>query len=67
MYMYVDEQTGKRVEVLRSFADYSVIPSQEECIAAGMTAEEYMEAKWERHIGKVLVTKNPYFGSKGNW
>ncbi len=64
MYMYVDKKTDKQVEVLRNFSEYNVVPTLEE---SGLTPEEYTQAEWERRIGKVLVTKNPYFGSKGNW
>lgn len=61
LYLFHDRKTGKKVEVLRSFADYEIPPTKEE--DPTLTGEE----EWERLLGNFTLTKSPTWGSKGNW
>jgi hypothetical protein len=65
MYRHKDENTGKEVEIIRSFDDYEDTPTVEEAMHEGLTEDEAKEAKWVKiitggagHVG---------FGQKGYW
>ena len=62
LYRWEDKKTGKKVEVLRSFKEYDVAPTQEE-------APDVEDPEWERKIGggQKLLRGNNWTGSKGNW
>lgn len=62
-YKWVDRNTDKSVEILRSISKYDVPPSSEE--AAVLTAEEYKKADWIRHISEDIKFCGPKY--KGNW
>lgn len=66
LYPYYDETSKKEVEILRSFNDYDIPPTQEE---AKMSDEEFKVAKWKRLISTgIRVTKGDAWGpGKGNW
>lgn len=69
LYIHKDAQSGKNVEILRSFKEYEEKPTLEEALAAGLTEEEYTAAQWRRVLGsgiKVVRGAN-WQGSKGNW
>ena len=64
LYCYRCKKNDFEVEVLRSFNEYEVPPSQEE-IPAEHRGKEY---EWDRVIYTApAVIKAPGFGSKGNW
>ena len=62
-------ESGKEVEVLRPFSGYQDPPTKEECLAAGMTEEEYEAAEFEKIIGRgIRVTRGDNWGpGKGSW
>lgn len=66
VYVWVDKSSEKEIEVIRTFDEYQVPPTQEE---STLTEEEYKAAKWEKLISsKVMVKRGPNWqGSKGNW
>ena len=67
IYLYKDKKTGKQIEVVRKFSDYTVPPTDEE-LAKLMTEEEIKEADWERQISSnIKVTRSLGYGTKGNW
>ena len=64
IYIYVDKKTGYKVEVIRDFEDYQVVPKEEEL----PEQEKGKEREWQREIGTGIKTiKARGFGSKGNW
>lgn len=64
-YNYEDQNTKKTVEVFRSLDEWDVKPTKEECEKEGISAKEWLEAKWERVI--KAGGKSIGFGMKGNW
>lgn len=62
MYTWQDKKTEKRVDVIRSFADYELPPTEEE-------APGFQDPEWVRVIGEsISVTKGNGWGSgKGYW
>lgn len=62
IYVWVDLETGKEVEVDRPMSGHKEVPTQEE---AEMTDEEYKAAKWEKQISGGSATIG--FGMKGHW
>ncbi len=59
LYEWLDEVSGTKVEVLRSFADYEVPPQAEE-MPEDIRAAEH---KWVRQIGKsIRVVKGAGWG-----
>lgn len=63
LYTWEDTNTKKRVDVLRSFAEYENPPTEEE-------APDIENPEWVRVIGdKIALTRGPNWGwgSKGNW
>lgn len=70
MYLYQDERTGTKVEVIRSLSDSDALPTETEASEAGMIPKDYVLATWRRVIqGGISVMKGPGWGhgSKGNW
>lgn len=63
MYSYKDNNTGKEVEVIRSFKDYEIVPDRKE--AAELTDKEYEAADWRRII-RVDRQQSVRPGWKGN-
>jgi hypothetical protein len=67
VYVWFDKNSEKEIEVIRTFDEYQVPPTQEE---STLTEEEYLAAKWEKLISsKVMVTRGPNWGDgrKGSW
>ena len=64
-YIWIDLNTNRDIDVIRPFSQYEDKPTREE--ASKWTDEEWANAKWERRIGRVSITKNPYWGQKGSW
>ena len=61
VYVYLNKD-GERVEVLRSFDDYQVGPTEEEC--------KGIKGPFTKSIGeniKVIKGENWGYGSKGHW
>jgi hypothetical protein len=84
MPLYVwENEKGERVEVMRSFSEYEVPPTEEEIEkelgkplkvdaaegkeSAARSASAAGAKTWKRVIGKTSVTKAPGFGHKGYW
>lgn len=64
IYVYVDKKTDFKVEVIRDFADYEVVPKDDEL----PEAERGKEREWERLIGEGIKTvKGHGWGGKGYW
>jgi hypothetical protein len=66
LYVWVDEESGKRIEILRPFDGYLDPPTAEEATAEGVNPET---AKWKKLLGTgIQMTRGPNWGgSKGNW
>jgi len=70
IYTWRDRCSGKDVEVTRSMKDYTNPPTQNECLAAGMSEEEFKKAMFVKLVtgGAFSVGFGPIGkGSKGNW
>lgn len=69
LYCWHDKAKDKQLDVLRSFDDYKVPPTDEEAKKAGWTDEEIKKAIWTKLIGSgIQVTRGDNWnGSKGNW
>lgn len=83
MYLWRCQKCQTSAEVLRTFDEYLVAPTEEEVGAprpqeiSGQTpnsdehtgASEPCDHAWDREIGKTSVIKGPSWGwgSKGNW
>lgn len=70
MYTYIDKKSKKQFDILRHFSEYDSLPTEEEALAAGMTAKQYAKAKWEKLIGggiRVIRGENWGPGRKGHW
>jgi hypothetical protein len=66
VYVWFDKTSEKEVEVIRTFDEYNIPPTQEE---STLTEEEYNKSNWEKLISsKVMVTRGPNWnGQKGSW
>ena len=63
-YVWVDKNTGKRVEIQRRLKEIEIAPDKDECLDQDISIEEYAEADWERGLAPT-----PHVGEKGkgNW
>jgi hypothetical protein len=66
LYCWQDRITEKEVQVLRSIAEYNVLPLRDE---VDMTDEEYGAARWVRQIKgiKTVGFAARGLGGKGYW
>ena len=61
-YTWEDKNSGRRIDIIRTFSEYTVPPTEEE---SGIKPED---AKWERIImGAPTVNKPWNWGKKGTW
>lgn len=67
LYVYADLNTGKKVEILRSFSEYQSLPTREEC--PEFSDEEFSAAQFEKQLGEgIRVVKGASWGmGKGHW
>jgi len=64
IYYYEDKLTGYSIDVLRSFDEYTVEPTDEEL----PESERGKEREWHRLLTKApTVTRARGFGRKGYW
>lgn len=62
IYTWIDKKSSKKVDVVRTFDDYQVPPTEEE---SGIAPQD---ADWERLIGDgQRIIRGPSFGKKGYW
>jgi hypothetical protein len=67
IYLWIDKKTGKKVEVIRTFAEYEVPPHGDELPVELRDLSDH-EIEWERSVGdKISVTKGWGWGGKGQW
>lgn len=66
IYHWVDKKTDKSIEVIRTFSEYEVPPTEQEVLEAKLEFSEPPE--WVRIINYVAVKKgHRWGGGKGNW
>lgn len=62
-YVYEHKETKEQVEVMRNFNEYERVPDETET-----STDPNDKEKWERKIGRTLVTKGYTWGpGKGHW
>lgn len=69
IYKWSDKNTGKEVEIIRSFDDYEDTPTEEEALVE-LTKEEFKNAKWVKIVvgGSRSIGFGRFgHGGKGNW
>lgn len=67
MYRWVDKNTGKEIEVVRTLADFDLRPTDEE-VGPLLNTLEFNTADWERVIGTPSLVRGPSWrGAKGYW
>ena len=67
MYSWIDETTGKSVDIINSF-DNSERPPLREQVDADMGDEEFGRAVWRKILNAPGVVKGyGWGGGKGNW
>lgn len=62
IYVWLDKNSGKTVEVSRPMEAYDVPPTPQEALDAGVV---YEEAEWEKRVTGGSGTIG--FGLKGSW
>lgn len=62
IYVWRSLETDKKVEVLRSFKDYQVPPTEEE-----KDGDPTPDDKWTRVIHTFTLQHPPGYGKKGSW
>lgn len=69
LYVWLEKKSGKTIDILRSFDDYQVPPTEDEALGAGLNEEEVGEAEWEKRLGTGIqvIRGDSWGGSKGNW
>ena len=65
-YVWEDMNSKLIIEVSRKMKERDVPPDKDECVAKGMTVEEFAEADWLRLMTSADVLRGPSWGSKGN-
>lgn len=62
LYVWKSLDTGKVVEVLRSFKDSDVPPNEEE-----KEGDATPDDKWQKQLQNFTLNRAPGFGKKGAW
>lgn len=65
IYIWEDENTKFRIEVMRRMSESDEKPYFTECVIYDMTKEQYKKAKWKKIITGGLGHVG--FGQKGSW